>query len=87
MTTRSRLLLWIGIAVAALVLVVVLGLVFGGWWLTSGRYSPVPSVDGLTLTAATRVLHQAGFAVRIMILSTAETDRPCPREIDGHTVH
>ncbi len=45
-------------------LVVVLGLVFGGWWLTSGRYSPVPSVDGLTLTAATRELHQAGFAVQ-----------------------
>jgi eukaryotic-like serine/threonine-protein kinase len=45
-------------------LVVVLGLVFGGWWLTSGRYSPVPSVDGLTLTAATRELHQAGFEVQ-----------------------
>ena len=45
-------------------LVVVLGLVFGGWWLTSGRYAPVPSVDGMTLTAATRELHQAGFEVR-----------------------
>ena len=29
-------------------LVVVLGLVLGGWWLTSGRYTPVPSVDGMT---------------------------------------
>jgi len=38
--------------------------VFGGWWLTSGRYTAVPSVDGLTLTAATRELHQAGFEVR-----------------------
>ena len=45
-------------------LAVVLGLVFGGWWLTSGRYAPVPSVDGMTLTAATRELHQAGFEVR-----------------------
>jgi eukaryotic-like serine/threonine-protein kinase len=45
-------------------LVVVLGLVFGGWWLTSGRYTPVPSVDGMTLTAATRELHQAGFEVQ-----------------------
>ena len=45
-------------------LAVVVGLVFGGWWLTSGRYSAVPSVDGLTLTAATRELHSAGFAVR-----------------------
>jgi serine/threonine-protein kinase len=45
-------------------LAVVLGLVIGGWWLTSGRYAPVPSVDGMTLTAATRELHQAGFAVQ-----------------------
>jgi eukaryotic-like serine/threonine-protein kinase len=45
-------------------LVVVLGLVFGGWWLTSGRYTPVPSVDGMTLAAATRELHSAGFEVQ-----------------------
>jgi eukaryotic-like serine/threonine-protein kinase len=45
-------------------LVVVLGLALGGWWLTSGRYTPVPSVDGMTLTAATRELHQAGFEVQ-----------------------
>jgi beta-lactam-binding protein with PASTA domain len=45
-------------------LVVVFGLVIGGWWLTSGRYTPVPSVDGLTLAAATRELHQAGFEVQ-----------------------
>ena len=45
-------------------LAVVLGLVFGGWWLTSGRYTPVPSVDGMTLMAATRELHQAGFEVQ-----------------------
>jgi eukaryotic-like serine/threonine-protein kinase len=43
-------------------LVVVLGIAFGGWWFTSGRYAPLPTVDGLTLTAATRALHQAGFA-------------------------
>ena len=45
-------------------LAVVIGLVFGGWWLTSGRYSAVPSVDGMTLTAATHELQLAGFAVR-----------------------
>jgi eukaryotic-like serine/threonine-protein kinase len=42
----------------------VLGLAFGGWWLTSGRYTTLPQVDGMTVTAATRVLHQAGFDTR-----------------------
>jgi eukaryotic-like serine/threonine-protein kinase len=45
-------------------LAVVLGLTFAGWWLTSGRYATLPAVDGLTVTAATRTLHQAGFEVR-----------------------
>ena len=36
----------------------------GGWWLTSGRYTPVPAVAGLTETAAAQALRQAGFQVR-----------------------
>jgi len=49
------------LAYVAVGLAVALGLAVGGWWLTSGRYTPLPSVDGMTLTAATRALHQAGF--------------------------
>jgi len=45
-------------------LAVVLGIAFGGWWYTTGRYAPLPSVDGLTLTAAGKALHQAGFAAQ-----------------------
>ena len=43
-----------GVPVGALVVVVG---VFGGWWLTSGRYTHVPTVAGMTLPAATRALH------------------------------
>jgi eukaryotic-like serine/threonine-protein kinase len=55
----SRRLAYLAVGLAAVV-----GLVIGGWWLTSGRYTPVPSVDGMTLTAATRALHQDGFTVQ-----------------------
>jgi beta-lactam-binding protein with PASTA domain len=48
---------------AAVVAVIALGA--GGWWLTSGRYMPLPSVDGMTAAAATATLHQAGFGVRV----------------------
>jgi len=44
--------------------VAVIGLGFTGWWLTSGRYAPLPSVDGMRVAAATQALRQAGFAVR-----------------------
>ena len=75
-------------------LVVVLGLVFGGWWLTSGRYTPVPSVDGMTLTAATRELHQAGFEVqrgpRVTDNAVAKGDvismSPSGRAVHGATI-
>ena len=49
------------VAVAALALV---GLGGGGWWLTSGRYTSVPSVSSLTAASAARTLQQAGFQVR-----------------------
>ena len=45
-------------------LLVVVGLCGGGWWLTSGRYTHVPAVSKMTVTAATLALTQAGFHVR-----------------------
>ena len=56
----SRRLAYVAAAVAA-----VIGLGVGGWYVTSGRYTPLPSVDGMTLTAAEQALHQAGFGVRV----------------------
>ena len=47
--------------VGALVLV---GLIGGGWYLTSGRYTSVPTVAKLTTAQATQALTQAGFHVR-----------------------
>src|SRR5215831_1589517 len=44
--------------------VAVIGLGVSGWWLMSGRYAPLPSVDGMQVAAATQALRQAGFAVR-----------------------
>jgi serine/threonine-protein kinase len=35
----------------------------GGWWLSSGRYTPLPAVAGLTAVQATQALTQAGFKV------------------------
>jgi eukaryotic-like serine/threonine-protein kinase len=75
-------------------LAVVLGLVFGGWWFASGRYTAVPSVDGLTLTAATRDLHQAGFEVQrgsqVTDNSVAKGDvvsvSPAGRAVRGSTI-
>jgi eukaryotic-like serine/threonine-protein kinase len=57
-------------------LAAVVGLAFGGWWLTSGQYAPVPGVSGMTLTAAARALHQAGFGVR---QGTQVTDNTVPK--------
>jgi len=45
--------------------VAVIGLGGGGWWLTSGRYTTVPSVDRTSVTAAEQELRQAGFNVSI----------------------
>ncbi len=54
----SRRLAYLAVAVA-----VVAGLGGGSWWLTSGRYTTVPSVTGLTAAAARQELQQAGFKV------------------------
>jgi eukaryotic-like serine/threonine-protein kinase len=55
----SRRLVYVAVAV-----VVLIGLAGGRWWLTSGRYTTVPSVSQLTKTAAMQALQQAGFQVR-----------------------
>ena len=51
------------LAFVAVAAVAVIGLGGGSWWLTSGRYTTVPSVTGLTTTAARQELSQAGFKV------------------------
>jgi beta-lactam-binding protein with PASTA domain len=51
------------LAFVAVAVVAVIGLGGGSWWLTSGRYTTVPSVAGLTTTAARQELVQAGFKV------------------------
>jgi len=56
----SRRLAYLAVAVVA-----VLGLGGGGWWLTSGRYTAVPSVDRTSVTAAEQELRQAGFQVSV----------------------
>ena len=45
-------------------LLAVVGLCGGGWWLTSGRYTHVPSVSNMTTAGATQALTVAGFKVR-----------------------
>ncbi len=45
-------------------LLAVAGVCGGGWWLTSGRYTHVPTVAMMTAPAATRALQLAGFQVR-----------------------
>jgi eukaryotic-like serine/threonine-protein kinase len=56
----SRRLVYLTAAVAA-----VISIGIGGWWLTSGRYTTLPSVAGMSETAAVQVLHQAGFRTRL----------------------
>jgi beta-lactam-binding protein with PASTA domain len=70
--------------------VAVIGLGGGGWWLTSGRYTTVPSVDRTSVTAAEQELRQAGFQVSIGsseidndvakndVISTAPSGRALP---------
>ena len=55
----SRRLGWVVAAAAA---VIAFGI--GGWWLTSGRYTPLPAVDGMSYTAAVQALNSAGFQAR-----------------------
>ena len=64
------------LAVLAVAVVALVAITAGGWWLTSGRYSPLPAVDGMTETAAAHTLETAGFTVRT---GTTVTDNNVPK--------
>jgi beta-lactam-binding protein with PASTA domain len=49
--------------IIALILVLVVGLGVGGWWLTTGRYAQVPVVAGDPVSMATAALAADGFSV------------------------
>src|SRR2546430_720255 len=51
----------LGYVAAALAVVLIAGLVT--WWLTSGRYTTVPKITGMTVAAAKAELRDAGFTV------------------------
>jgi eukaryotic-like serine/threonine-protein kinase len=51
----------LGYVAAALAVVLVAGMVT--WWLTSGRYTTVPRITGMTVAAARAELRGAGFTV------------------------
>ena len=46
-------------------LVAVLVIAFAGWYLTSGRYTPIPSVAGLAESQAQTMLQSDGFKVKV----------------------
>ncbi len=50
--------------IVVLIIALVVGLGFGGWWLTSGRFTQVPSVSGDSAGQATAVLTADGFKVK-----------------------
>jgi serine/threonine-protein kinase len=49
--------------VVVLVFVLAVGLGIGGWWFANGRYTPIPTLAGDTVTQATTALSQDGFRV------------------------
>ncbi len=51
------------LAIVVLVLAVLAGLGFGGWYLTSGRYASIPVVAGDSVAQATAALTTDGFKV------------------------
>jgi serine/threonine-protein kinase len=51
------------LAIVALIVALAIGLGFGGWWLTSGRYAPIPVVAGDSVSTATAALTMHGFHV------------------------
>ncbi len=51
------------LGVIALILALGVGLGLGGWWLTTGRYTHVPSVAGDSVATATAALTANGFKV------------------------
>jgi eukaryotic-like serine/threonine-protein kinase len=50
--------------IVALVIVLGVGLGLGTWWFTSGRFTQVPTVSGVSVSQATAVLTADGFAVQ-----------------------
>jgi len=56
----SRRLAYLAAGLAAVVLIV-----FAGWYLTSGRYTPIPSVAGLSAAQAQTMLTSDGFKVKV----------------------
>jgi hypothetical protein len=68
----------LGYLAAAVAVVLVVGL--AAWWLTSGRYTDVPKVTGMTVAAATAELRGAGFTV------TTGTARLDNRFAKGHVI-
>ena len=50
--------------IVVLIIALGAGLGLGGWWLTSGRFTQVPSVSGDTLGQATAILTADGFTVK-----------------------
>jgi serine/threonine-protein kinase len=51
------------LAIVALIVALLVGLGFGGWWLTSGRYAKIPVVAGDSVSQATTALTTDGFRV------------------------
>jgi eukaryotic-like serine/threonine-protein kinase len=68
----------LGYLAAAVAVVLVVGL--AAWWLTSGRFTDVPKVTGMTVAAATAELRGAGFTV------TTGTARLDNRFAKGHVI-
>jgi serine/threonine-protein kinase len=67
----SRRLAFLAVAAAAVIAIGV-----GGWWLTSGRYTPLPAVDGMPYATAAQALQNAGFRVQ---QGTQVTDNNVPK--------
>lgn len=55
--SRRATLIWL-----LVIAVLALALGFGGWWMGSGRYTAVPSIDGLTKDTAVTALQDAGLS-------------------------
>jgi eukaryotic-like serine/threonine-protein kinase len=85
----SRRLAFLAVAVA-----LVAGLGGGGWWLTSGRYSTLPSVAGDSRAKATQILVADGFRVQAGRMLTDDavprglviSTQPSGRAVKGSTV-
>ncbi|WP_027502242.1 Stk1 family PASTA domain-containing Ser/Thr kinase [Rhodococcus sp. UNC363MFTsu5.1] len=58
--SRRTIMVWL---LVILLLGVAVG--FGGWWMGSGRYAAVPSIDGLDRASATSTIEAAGLSTEI----------------------